>query len=164
MGERLFTTGQAAAVADISTKTLERYIKNFGEYFTQGATINRRGRRYTGDDMRAILFIHRLYGHRLKRDAIEAALKDGSHEEEVQHFELDEAGQLLLTALRGMDLAEETNKAAIKRLNFYNDDMGYVTREIVKLRNEVAAYRRQIDLDIETLDQRLRAAEKRLQF
>ena len=135
MANKLFSTGQAAGIANISTKTLERYIKCFGEFFSEGARINKRGRRYTGDDLKLILFIHRLYGRRTKLPDIVAALKGEVTQEEVQHFDFEEVGQILLDAVAGLSKAEKTNTQANNRIKSYDQDIGYVTRSIVKLRN-----------------------------
>lgn len=74
MSDFSLTTGQICGLTHIPLKTLQRYVHDFREFFSESAQKPTKGRRFTQQDTEKLLLIRRLYFERTTPDRIRAAL------------------------------------------------------------------------------------------
>lgn len=74
---RELTTGQAAGLAQVPLKTMQRYIRDFREFFSPGAAQPTRGRRFIEADIYLLYSIRHLYNQRKSTEEIREELAKG---------------------------------------------------------------------------------------
>lgn len=74
----LFTAGQTSGITQLPAQTIRRYVSDFSEYFSEGAKIPTKGRRYTKQDIKNLLLIRNLKSSHTKNEKIKAALQSNS--------------------------------------------------------------------------------------
>jgi hypothetical protein len=72
-----YTTGQVSGITDLANMTLYRYVKLFGEFFSQGVTQHTRGRHWSEDDIMLAMSIRSLFDRRAGEEAIRETLRKG---------------------------------------------------------------------------------------
>jgi hypothetical protein len=75
--ERVFTTGQISGISGLGRQCLYRYVKDFGEFFSDTARQHKQGRRWTGADLELVESIHALHSKRSTNPKIRELLQGG---------------------------------------------------------------------------------------
>jgi hypothetical protein len=91
---------------------LYAYVRDFPEFFTEGAKIHKRGRRWTPEDIRVVLSIKALFHDRAGRENIRELLAQGWRIENSAIFGQEALSTLLEAAQLYEVNAAEVNKTA----------------------------------------------------
>lgn len=70
-------TGQVLGVLGLKYRTLYNYLRDFGEYFSEGARSPKKGKRWSPEDMTVIQTIRHLHSERRSQEEIKKALAEG---------------------------------------------------------------------------------------
>lgn len=109
---KLPTTGQVAGLTQVAPMRLYHYVKDFPEFFSEGAKIHKRGRRWTPEDIEIVLSIKALYHDRTGKENIRQLIAQGWRMESSSFFGR-EALETLLEAAQVYEYnAKQVNKSA----------------------------------------------------
>lgn len=72
-----FKTGQLSGITRIGYTSLYRYVKDYREFFSQGVRRDKRGRRWSLDDLEIVQAIRYLSHERTGKEKIREMLKSG---------------------------------------------------------------------------------------
>jgi hypothetical protein len=109
---KLPNTGQAAGLTQVSPMRLYHYVKDFPEFFSEGAKVHKRGRRWTNDDIEIILSIKALYHTRTGKENIRSLIAQGWRMEADSFFGREALDTLLEAAQVYEYNASQVNKTA----------------------------------------------------
>ena len=98
MANNSFSSPELRVIACISQCTLENYVRDFRIFFSPGAQINKKGRRFNERDIKNILLIKRMHFHHSSHDAITEALAGEKKVDPLGHewLEIDEVTRLAI--------------------------------------------------------------------
>lgn len=91
---KLLTTGQAAGYTKLPVKTIQRYIRDHPEAFSERAKQPQKGRRYTAQDVKNLLVIRHLSQARESREKIRDALAGKWTPESMPMIEIENIFQI----------------------------------------------------------------------
>ena len=70
-------TGHVLAIMGLKYRTLYNYLRDYGEYFSEGAKSPKKGKRWTSEDLIVIQTVRHLHNERLGSKAIKQQLSEG---------------------------------------------------------------------------------------
>ena len=135
--DQLFTTGLVLGLTRLKLSTVQRYVKNFNEFFSDKARIPTRGRRFTGEDVKILLLIKHLYSLRESKAEIMKALNGEKELPAVAWFEFEDMFEIATRATKAASRAEEIlaeMKIHSKAMKFTNNRL---LRDFTKIKREV---------------------------
>ena len=104
-----YTSGIVVGMTNIPACTIQRYIRDFGSYFSDTARQKHRGRRYLPSDVRTLLMIRHLYNERTPKKEIVAALSGKWTPPALPRYDIDDATKIIAGA---KEILWETRKYA----------------------------------------------------
>lgn len=110
--DKSYTTGTVCGLTRLQLWSVQRYIKAFGEYFSERAK-GPRGRRYTAKDIQNLLIIRQLYREHKDDEYIRAALRGEGDPVTLPHFDIQEAMQIVGDAIQ----INSASNQAVKKAN-----------------------------------------------
>jgi hypothetical protein len=114
---KLLTSGQASGLTQVSYMRLYHYVRDFPEYFSEGAKKHTRGRRWTPADIEIVLTIKALYINRLGKEVITQKLAEGWRLPSEGYLTREAIDSLYEATMTLYDMAENIMTAA-KKLNY----------------------------------------------
>lgn len=112
MAEILFTTGQASGFTHIKPQTMRRYIKDFGEFFSDGARIPKCGRRFTPQDMNRLRLIRHMFFERHKAEMVRTALLGKFENPNLETYDLEDVSRLVKESWEDIKAVSQAAKNA----------------------------------------------------
>jgi hypothetical protein len=135
------TSGQVAGLTQISPMRLYHYVRDFPEFFSEGAKIHKRGRRWSPEDIELVLSIKSLYHDRTGKENIRQLIAQGWRMEKSSFYGREALNALLETAEVYYANAAEVNKTA-KALTWETQAMLKTARHdheaVIKMRAELS--------------------------
>ena len=110
---KTLSTTQVSALTNISMPTLKRYIKSYGRHFSETARQNKRGRRWTPEDVEKVILINRVSATKPGAEKVNALLDQDTEAEEQN---LLTSNQVLEIAVNVLSQIEEHRRAVEKML------------------------------------------------
>lgn len=124
----LYTTSQISGLTRLPIKTIQRYIKNFPDAFSEMARKPRKGRRYTTQDADNLLTIRRMSQNHAKEYQIDLALKGALESPALPMVETENllhiaegARQAMIEAENSARRANESDLSIAVKLKYYDD-------------------------------------------
>jgi DNA-binding transcriptional MerR regulator len=114
---RTFTTGQMSGLTGIGRQSLYRYVKIYGEFFSETARQHKQGRRWTHDDILVASAIRALHHEKLGEKNIREKLKSGWKLSDNEAWSKELQSRLIDTVLEAYAHAEEISRQAIAAIN-----------------------------------------------
>ncbi len=159
MSKDTFTTGETSGLTRIPYATLNRYVSEYREFFSQAATLPKRGRRFTHADIEKIVLIRRLNNERRTRENILAALRGEWEPPYKSAFDLEEALKIAdqireqtAHAVKLFERANAINNQVMRRQENMNHLVNKINQrdtqtqklfeEILELKQEIAALKK----------------------
>jgi len=102
-----YTSGIVVGMTNIPACTIQRYIRDFGSFFSETARQQHRGRRYLSSDVRTLLMIRHLYNERTPKQKIIAALSGEWSPPAMPRYDIDDATKIIAGA---KEILRETKK------------------------------------------------------
>lgn len=165
-----YTTGQTSGITHIPGKTLQRYVRDFREFFSASAQKQTKGRRFTAQDIETILLIRRLYFERTKPERIRAALRGEWIPPAKPVYDALDALQLVEIARQDKQLSQEYSRQAKASANDarWTVQSAEITldrfRKVIEQRDY---FRDQVPVlmkHFEEMDERVKKLEERLKY
>ena len=104
------TTGEASGICNTPATTIRRYIRDFKSSFSEQATRQTQGRRYTEKDIKIILLVRHLYFQRYSRSQIEKVLAGELGIPSSESYEVQDLAQLLEQTLGEVEKVKDIYK------------------------------------------------------
>lgn len=122
MMPRTYTTGEASGVADCPAPTLRRYVHDYRSFFSEGARISSRGRRFTEKDIELVLRVRGYYARGYAAKDILQALKEGHDPAAPPRRDLADVLRLLDVAKAVQEHTQELYKKTSFSLDMIRED------------------------------------------
>lgn len=143
------TTGQASGVTRVSRTCLYRYVRDFSDFFSPGASQHKRGRRWTLNDIELILTIrflkHEHRGNKLIGESLASGWRsysDPGYYRQDRGRIIDSVKQIIYGANRNIKEAEEfVEDAKWHRVVTLEDH-----NEVVRLTQRVKEFEQVLDI------------------
>lgn len=142
-----YTSGIVVGMTNIPACTIQRYVRDFGSFFSETAQQKHRGRRYLPDDVRTILMIRHLYNERTPKQKIIAALSGEWSPPAMPRYDIDDASKIIAGA---RDILLETKKYS-KRADAQVSRATYATSYLYEIHKRLEKRISKIEDDIKHL-------------
>lgn len=96
--EQYFTTSEIIKITSLKLSTVQRYIRTFMDFFSSGARLPDRRRRFTSQDIKTLLLIKYLYSIRESKSEITKSLRGEKVVPSVSWIEITHALEIAMTA------------------------------------------------------------------
>ena len=96
--EQYFTTSEIIKITSLKLSTVQRYIRAFKDFFSPGARLPDRRRRFTSQDIKTLLLIKYLYSIRESKSEITKSLRGEKVVPSVSWIEITHALEIAMTA------------------------------------------------------------------
>lgn len=110
---KTLSTTQVSALTNVSMPTLKRYIKSYGQHFSETARQNKRGRRWTPDDVEKVILINRVSATKPGAEKVNALLDQDT---EAEQQNLLTSNQVLEIAVNVLSQIEDHRRAVEKMI------------------------------------------------
>lgn len=153
----LFTTGQTEGLTGLSLQQIQRYVRTYPQGFTQEARKPKKGRRFTGADIKSLLLIRHLL-HTRRKQFIPQALSGEWTPPDSMVFEVVDF-MTMYQAMRAinLDTIKLLQKVEAEKRSFERHT-AYLIRNLRELRGKEWDRNRRV----RDVEDRMKAIEKRL--
>lgn len=108
--ERTYTTGAVSGMTNIPIKTIQRYVTDFRDLFSETARQPKKGRRFTNADVKILRIIRRARSENIGDDEIRRMISDPASFPLMQEHNPDEAIELVGNAREMLEQAQATQR------------------------------------------------------
>lgn len=115
--KRTYTTGQMSGISGLHRQTLYRYVRDFGEYFTETARQHKQGRRWEFSDVEVARAIRGLYHEGASKEKIKGMLKGGYRLADNEAWTRELQSKLIEIAFAANANADDISRQAIAAIN-----------------------------------------------
>jgi DNA-binding transcriptional MerR regulator len=155
----LFKTSQVAWRTKIPVGTMQRYIRDYAEFFSKGASVPNKSRRYTEDDVQKLLIVRELNRAHANEVDIRAALSGEIPSAELPFSEFESVVQIAEAARQAKVDAEKSAARARQHLLDMEDRLKRYTRQMFETREDlqklatlVNAYTGQLNVVLDAME------------
>ena len=140
------TSGQVTGLTQVTPQRIYHYVKDFPEFFTEGAKVHHRGRRWTTEDVEIILSIQALYHDRTGRENIRQLIGQGWRMKKEFVFGRESLSNILEVAQIYSDSAHQLKITSDQLTAAVEADLKIFNQEhetLAKLRSQFADLQRE---------------------
>lgn len=135
-----YTTGQASGITEIPIRTMQDYVQDFRECFSETARQPLKGRRFTDADIDALRTIREMREDRESDDDIRKVLTGEVQRRLAHKYEESKVRQMAVRFMEVYEKAMETQKDYERMLRQAYDEMGKIREENRQIRADTKTW------------------------
>lgn len=145
MIDNQYSTGQASGITRIPIRTMQAYVKDFREFFSEDASKPAKGRRFTDADIDKLQTVQRLRAERVPDEEIRKVLTGEKPLKLAHQFTENEVKEFAARALEYFENADDALQRAYQLVKEAKGKITQLEQEREQLRADYRALRDRVD-------------------
>jgi len=145
MMDKTYSTAQVDGMTSIPTRTMQGYVKDFRDCFSETARQPSKGRRFTDADIKTLLTIKRARSQRITDDDIRKIISGEINYPLAQEYKDDDIKQMAVSASENLKRAMLINDYSEEMIAHAKASMTTMQNEIQKMQEEFNVLKSRVD-------------------